>query len=142
MEDLSFRKTGRPRSCACGQCKKCKHADYMRAYYQGKSPEERYRLFVAGRDREREAARERARGGSEAKQASIRRSHLRNPDKIKANIAVHNAIARGKLFKKPCEVCGKERVEAHHPDYSKRLEVIWLCRKHHVEAHGRTVHMP
>ena len=35
-----------------------------------------------------------------------------------------------------CSQCGVEgRIEAHHPDYSKPLEVVWLCRIHHVEAH-------
>jgi hypothetical protein len=42
---------------------------------------------------------------------------------------------RGKLTKKPCEVCGSELVEMHHEDYSKPLEVRWLCRKHHLELH-------
>lgn len=37
------------------------------------------------------------------------------------------------LIKECCEVCGsKENLELHHPDYSKPLEVITLCRKCHV----------
>lgn len=43
----------------------------------------------------------------------------------------------GKLTPKPCEVCGTaENIEKHHPDYSKPLEVVWLCRKHHLELHA------
>ena len=30
-----------------------------------------------------------------------------------------------------CEVEG----ERHHPDYSKPLDIVWLCRKHHKELH-------
>jgi hypothetical protein len=37
---------------------------------------------------------------------------------------------RGKLVEQPCEVCGA-KAEMHHPDYSKPLEVRWLCTRHH-----------
>jgi hypothetical protein len=45
------------------------------------------------------------------------------------------AIRAGILLRKPCEVCGKEKVDAHHDDYMKPLDVRWLCRKHHNEHH-------
>ena len=44
------------------------------------------------------------------------------------------AVASGKLKRKSCEECG-EKGEAHHIDYSKPLEVMWLCRKHHRQWH-------
>lgn len=43
---------------------------------------------------------------------------------------------RGLLQEKPCEVCG-EKAEKHHEDYSKPLQVRWLCRKHHEGYHAR-----
>jgi len=43
---------------------------------------------------------------------------------------------RGYLIPQPCEVCGSElNIEKHHRDYSKPLEVRWLCRLHHKELH-------
>jgi hypothetical protein len=39
------------------------------------------------------------------------------------------------VSKQPCRECGAINVEAHHADYSKPLDVIWLCHKHHVEFH-------
>jgi hypothetical protein len=52
-----------------------------------------------------------------------------------ANIAVGNAIRDGILKKEPCLICG-EKAHAHHPDYGRPLNVVWLCPKHHKEAHA------
>ena len=41
----------------------------------------------------------------------------------------------GKLFRKPCVVCGELKSHAHHEDYSKPLDVIYLCPKHHSAVH-------
>lgn len=55
----------------------------------------------------------------------------------KAHHAVEEAIKRNKLFRLPCEVCGSsEMVHAHHEDYTKPLDVRWLCVAHHREHHG------
>jgi hypothetical protein len=35
-------------------------------------------------------------------------------------------------MKEPCVACDSEKSEMHHEDYSKPLEVWWLCRKHHM----------
>lgn len=51
--------------------------------------------------------------------------------------AVSRAVKSGRLKKEPCEVCGSANSEAHHPDYSDRLNVRWMCRKHHA-LHHRT----
>jgi len=59
----------------------------------------------------------------------------RNTVKRAAHILTDNAIRSGVLVKKPCEFCGKKKVQAHHDDYSKPLEVRWLCIKHHHEHH-------
>ena len=59
---------------------------------------------------------------------------LKNPEKIKAHIAVKNALRSGKMHRHPCCICGN-KAHAHHEDYSKPLEVIWLCPKHHSERH-------
>lgn len=51
--------------------------------------------------------------------------------RITAYKEVNKAKKRGDLIQKPCLLCGEEKTEAHHPDYTKPLEVIWYCRKHH-----------
>jgi len=61
----------------------------------------------------------------------------RNPEKHNAHNIVNRALRSKKLIKTPCVVCGNLRSEAHHEDYSKPLEVIWLCRTHHAERHRK-----
>jgi rubrerythrin len=58
-------------------------------------------------------------------------------DKYRAHLAVGNALRDGKILRLPCEVCGATKTEAHHDDYSRPLEVRWLCKIHHMIHHGR-----
>lgn len=44
-------------------------------------------------------------------------------------------LKRGLLTEQPCEGCGGEEVEIHHDDYSKPLQVRWMCRKCHLAHH-------
>src|ERR1035437_10181602 len=57
----------------------------------------------------------------------------RFPEKIEARKQVMLAIKKGILKRQPCEVCGDPKSEAHDPDHSKPLKVVWLCRSHHGE---------
>lgn len=72
---------------------------------------------------------------SEKKRATTRRYREENPKKYKAQSAVGHALRSGNLTKQPCEVCGELTVHAHHTDYLKPLEVMWLCPEHHWEWH-------
>lgn len=50
---------------------------------------------------------------------------------------VAQARRDGTLRPGPCQDCGKEGdVEGHHEDYSKPLDVIWLCPSCHGARHG------
>lgn len=56
--------------------------------------------------------------------------------KAQARRAVNNALAKGKMSKLPCEVCGSTKlIHGHHDDYSKPLDVKWLCPTHHYQRH-------
>lgn len=62
----------------------------------------------------------------------------RNRIKSNAHTAVARALRKGTLVRKPCEEpgCGRtDYVEAHHDDYTKPLEVKWLCDPHHKKRH-------
>lgn len=99
--------------------------------------------YYRGRDKERAnlphrvAARQAYAATPEGRAAGNRakRAYLeRNPVKRAAHMAVGNAIRDGRLIRQPCEVCG-EFAQAHHDDYSKPLDVRWLCTTHHAEWH-------
>lgn len=60
-----------------------------------------------------------------------------NPEKRAAHFAVRNAVLRGEIKQAPCMVCGDVRSEAHHEDYTKPLDVQWLCRLHHRQRHAK-----
>lgn len=69
----------------------------------------------------------------EEKQAYQIKHRTKYPDKYKAKCAVNNAIRDGRLKPHPCH-CGA-KAQAHHDDYSRPLDVVWLCASHHAERH-------
>lgn len=68
------------------------------------------------------------------------RWYKKNKEKSLAHQKVYFAIKNG-LIKRPsvCEMCKREgRVLAHHKDYKKALDVLFVCQKCHNEIHGIT----
>jgi ribosomal protein S27AE len=53
----------------------------------------------------------------------------------KAHNAVRREILAGRLLKDSCSRCGSEKSLAHHEDYDKPLQVIWLCQPCHKQRH-------
>lgn len=66
---------------------------------------------------------------------STRKYRKNNPEKYRAHQLVLYAMRRGTLLRQPCEKCGAEKAEAHHDDYSKPLDVRWLCHSCHIKWH-------
>ena len=52
-----------------------------------------------------------------------------------AHIAVANGIRDGSLVRIPCIRCGEQKSLAHHEDYDKPLDVMWLCQPCHKQRH-------
>lgn len=73
--------------------------------------------------------------GKAARKIASRNYYTRHEDKRKCHIALSNAVRDGKIKKEPCVKCGDPKSQGHHEDYSRPLEVIWLCDKHHKELH-------
>jgi len=71
-----------------------------------------------------------------------RKTHRMTPDQRRKDGARHLAktyLLRGRLRREPCEDCGDPRSEMHHDDYSKPLDVRWLCTTHHRAHHAASV---
>jgi hypothetical protein len=67
------------------------------------------------------------------------------PMRRKAQTAVGNAVRDGRLDRPDsCSRCGSDgsRIEGHHNDYSKPLDVVWLCVPCHRVVHGQTMGAP
>ena len=74
-----------------------------------------------------------------AKTEYQRRARLRTPEKSRARKALQRAVRTGKVARPAqCPRCGgDDRIEAHHTDYSKPLDVQWLCFACHRRDHGQ-----
>jgi hypothetical protein len=57
-------------------------------------------------------------------------------EKNNARSYTHWAINKGIIVKQKCSVCGKDKTQAHHTDYSDPLNIVWLCSEHHAEVHS------
>ena len=73
--------------------------------------------------------------GKKSQSLAVKKSTLKYPEKRRAWNLVQLAINNGKLQKQPCEICGEEKSETHHDDYSNPLKVKWLCRQCHANLH-------
>lgn len=67
----------------------------------------------------------------------IYRWNKRNPQKKRVHGLVFRAIARGELtVPETCADCNaKGKVHAHHEDYDKPLDIVWLCTRCHGKRH-------
>lgn len=73
--------------------------------------------------------------GKEHVKKAVAKSTQKFMYKHLARMKVRDAVKYGRLIKpKRCSHCEKiKKVEGHHEDYSKPLEVIWVCRQCHFD---------
>jgi hypothetical protein len=62
------------------------------------------------------------------------------PEQAKAKWLVQKAVQRGKIIKPlRCQRCGSpfpaHKLQAHHHDYTRPLDVSWYCSFCHKETH-------
>lgn len=68
---------------------------------------------------------------------ATKEERVQNPEKVAARKAVYHALKMGTLIRPDsCSSCGKSgKPQAHHPDYSRKLNVQWLCARCHKLVH-------
>jgi hypothetical protein len=124
---------------------KTKEAAYMKQYEKDnrKQLNEYHRNWRKNRQTDEQKRKEceaakKWRGNNRGKVlAMVTRWQIKNPEKAVAHAALNMAIKVG-LVARPdaCSKCGKKcKPHAHHTDYSKMLEVVWLCPLCHKQFH-------
>lgn len=110
---------------------RCKECDAKRAkvnYYKKQLHilEKRRQWYALNRKEIRER-------GNKRSKIHWRKWYLKNKLKHNAREKLRYAVRRGKIIKpERCPVCKiKENLQGHHPDYSKPLDVEWLCGRCH-----------
>ena len=88
-------------------------------------------------DRIRAYDRERAKNEDRKKAAAAVIALWKKEDlrRVRAHSAVQRAVRKGTLTRSPCEICGDVKSVAHHEDYDKPLQVVWLCNPCHKQRH-------
>jgi len=122
-----FYKHGRMADGHLGKCKDCTKKDVTKNYFD---KHEHYAEY------------ERERFQRPERKADIliyqRDMRLREPEKYQARMIAGNAVRDGKLKKQVCKIKDCDCMgQMHHEDYSKPLEVTWLCREHHMIHEGK-----
>jgi hypothetical protein len=151
------------------QCAGCGVPKPLTAFYRqaagtfGTSPqckECRLTYFRATQDdyRKRKSARRKVSSASPAEAARVRRAAAnyaaKYPEKAKAKRLIRDAIVRGEIaVPQFCSQCGSSGVrprhgaraiQGHHDDYTRPLDVRWLCHSCHADVHwkDRGAHAP
>lgn len=106
------------------KCKECNKADALKHRLENIEKVRRY-------DRDRAKRPERMRANAEINKI------WRSEDKRrqKAHSSVYSAVKSGALIRQPCCRCGEQKTVAHHEDYDKPLDVVWLCQPCHKQRH-------
>ena len=131
-------------------CPKCKEKKSLELFSKDKSRKNGRQIYCRICSNERGRVYRKTESGIIAKRKHLDSKHGKisiyeygkkyrgaNPLKISSRKAVYYALSIGRLIKEPCLICGSfVNVEAHHEDYSKWLDVDWLCCQHHKDLHA------
>ena len=139
------------------KCKRCaqldvlkiryKNLDYYREYDKNRamSPERvESRLSYAKTEDGMHSARL-AKARWVAKNPEVRKETVKkwndaNKVKRSAQAKVAHRIRVGKMIRMPCIICKNKKSHAHHEDYLKPYDVIWLCAQCHKDRHKGIVY--
>lgn len=122
-----YHRDRKKRDGRCSSCKVCACEAGIRTYYRTKDA-----------NKEKWKQQKKRRDYADIMVRAVRRYTAKNPEKVRAHVALNNAVKRGKIVRQPCKECGAPKAHAHHHDYSKPFDVEWLCVVCHRREHRRT----
>jgi hypothetical protein len=151
LEEFAKSKTGKFGHDA--QCKKCRYQKTGKRYYL-ENKEKCHANASKWAKENRISINERVRkdynvnpgkylgrnkGNRENIQEQNRKYREKHREKINAQNVLRDHVKRGNIIKpSSCSICNSTHwIEAHHADYTKPLEVVWVCKKCHVAIHKR-----
>lgn len=125
----------------CTKCGQTKPVDEFHIHTKSTglrrgSCKECFRLSERIRDNARYRKRESQQRSESARIRARRRSKEKRVE-VNATQAIYRSLKKGLITRGVCEICGETKVDGHHEDYSKPLEVRWLCRSHHKQIHSK-----
>lgn len=140
-------KTGRSsycKVCIRGQMRKYHHENreqrisYKKEWYEKNKEEAREKIY-AWKKENPEYMRQWHEQNKDKHAANIKRWHEKHPHYLKCHKEFRSALKQGKLFRPDrCSLCNREgKIEGHHHDYSKPLDVVWVCKECHNDIHAK-----
>ena len=80
----------------------------------------------------------------ERARAKARRYALEHPERIRAYGKLQRGVVSLRVARpSSCPICGStSRIVGHHADYSKPLDVTWMCSRCHARMHLATDKTP
>jgi ribosomal protein S27AE len=122
-DDDRFYKRGSGYRKECKDCHKARHYSYMQT--------------ELGKEAHSKANRKYYKMAPTKRYLINKEYRKRNPRKQRAHEVIAYQVRLGNIKKENCEKCSNEKVQAHHDDYSKPLNIRWLCSSCHCKHHMR-----
>lgn len=132
-----YKKTGRP-ACTCRKCSSKRVVALLSADRERKNRSNR-NFKQRNRERIAKQGAEYRKRNRDKINSRYRSRYAQETEKYKARTQLGYAIRTGKIVRPNfCEKCGRKTTpQGHHHDYSKPLEVQWLCQKCHAKVHRK-----
>lgn len=109
----------------CKDCRKLKTKDY-RVQHLDYYKEYNKKYFVKNRERI-----------NALQLAYYHKTKIAFHQKYRARDLLYDAVSRGQVQKRNCEICLEDKVQGHHSDYTNSLDVLWLCERCHKLLHSK-----
>ena len=138
-EESEFYKSQTGHNGLSSHCKICDNIHCHNWYLNNKDHHRKYckEYEIKNYDKIRKHKKEYVKNHPELRKLKYQRYKKLHSHKLLARALIANYIKKGKLIRPDnCSYCRIKCIpHGHHSDYSKKLEVIWLCNLCHKNLH-------